>query len=344
MFFCDPPGDTSATALFNFGDDVTEHNYIWLHDQEPVDLNIHSNLFGEVVRRNRDLNHGQGPLAPILVSSERDSDFVRDTCDQFGWHPFYYFFHGWAALDWYRGYDRTWLMTEPQDRDIKKSFFSANRIIGGQRQHRVHLMLHLLRSRITNAVISFPRVCPVEQLDIVDICRDLGEDAVEVFTSVDLPWCFPGESDHPMHSCWLSLFDENAQSLAHVVTETVFYGRRHHLTEKTFKPICLKMPFIMVSTAHSLAYLRSYGFRTFDSVWSEAYDQEEDDQARLEKIARLLKDLDEQSPRELNKIYQATIPIIEHNFNHFYRGGFEKILWQEFTTMLDSVKKHVQAH
>jgi hypothetical protein len=58
------------------------------------------------------------------------------------------------------------------------------------------------------------------------------------------------------------------------------------------------------------------------------------------KISRLLKDLDDQPARELQKIYRSTWPIIEHNFRHFYGGDFEKILWQELTSMLAEMKKH----
>ena len=58
-----------------------------------------------------------------------------------------------------------------------------------------------------------------------------------MFQSVNLPLCFQGETDHPMHSCWLSLFDEAADSLVYVPTETVYFGNRIHITEKTFKAI-----------------------------------------------------------------------------------------------------------
>jgi hypothetical protein len=206
------------------------------------------------------------------------------------------------------------------------------------------LMYHLLKKKINNAWISFPAVCPVEQQHVVDLSAKLGADVQQVFQKADLPLCFPGETDHPMHSCWLSLFDENASSLAHVVTETVYSGRRQHLTEKTFKPICLRMPFVMVSTAGSLEYLRRYGFKTFAHVWDESYDLETNDDVRLIKISRLLKDLDDQSPREMQEIYRACIPALEHNFQHFYRGGFEQVLWQEFTAMLQDIKNHVHAN
>jgi predicted XRE-type DNA-binding protein len=233
-------------------------------------------------------------------------------------------------------------MPESHKRRITKSYISPNRIIGGRRQHRVVLMYHLLKQGIKNAWVSFPKSCPVENVDILDIAKNFRAeypDIVDVFAAADLPRNFPGETDHPMHSCWLSLFDECAETLAFVSTETVFEGRRHHLTEKSFKPICLRMPFVLVSTAGSLEYLRSYGFRTFDSVWDESYDTETDDARRLAKIADLLHSLDQLTDAEKQARFEAAIPIIEHNFNHFYCGAFEKILWQELVDMLDTMKQ-----
>lgn len=344
MFFCDPPGDSRPQALVNFGNDRAELHYIFFHDQEPIHLDTHCQLFNDVATRNLDLNNCQGPLRSTIITSEYHSEFVAKACETWGWQDFYYFFHGWAALDWYRGYDRTWLMPEPQHRKIDHSFISANRIIGGRRDHRIMLMYHLLDQNIKNAWISFPRVCPAEHQDVIELSGKFGPQVQQVFQQANLPLCFPGETGHPMHSCWLSLFEENASSLAHVVTETVYTGRRHHLTEKTFKPICLRMPFVLVSTAGSLEYLKMYGFRTFDLIWNEDYDLEIDDAARLVKISRLLKDLDDQSPRELQKIYQAAIPVLEHNFQHFYGGGFERTLWQELGDMLVALRTYINAH
>jgi len=341
MFFCDPPGDSRVEALHNFGNDCAEHNYIWFHDQEPIHLEIHRALFDSVVRRNQDLRYHQGPENAIVITSEKDSQYLDQCCDIYGWKSFYYFYHGWAALDWYRGYDRTYLIPEPKDRHIKRSFISANRIIGGLRQHRLMLMHLLQQQQVRNAWISFPAVCPAEKISAVEIAAGLGDEVVASMRDANLPLCFPGEHDHPMHSCWLSLFQENAESLAHVVTETVYQGRRHHLTEKTFKPICLRMPFVIVSCAGSLEYLKTYGFLTFDSIWDESYDLESNDDLRLKKIATLLKGLDDMSHRELQQIYRAAAPMIEHNYRHFYSGAFEQVLWRELSQMLKNIKHHV---
>ena len=352
MFYCYPPGRSDPESLLNNGSTQGQLHYIFFHDQEPIHLDIHKDLFESVAMRNIDLNRTQkpvwqtgpysknGPVCSAVITSEHNSEFVEQVCSQYGWTPYYYFFHGWAALDWYRGYDRSFLISNPTQRTITKSFISPNRIIGGKRKHRIDLMHLLLEHNIVNAHISFPEVCPVEGSHIQDLATS---EQRASFAAAGLPWHFAGETDHPMHSCWLSLFDESAESLAYLVTETVYTGRRHHLTEKTFKPICMQMPFVLVSTVGSLHYLRSYGFKTFNSLWDESYDLEMDDDKRLVMIADVLKHLDNMSVQQRHELYTAAIPIIEHNYNHFYNGGFERILWEELSGMLRNITSDFNA-
>ena len=274
-----------------------------------------------------------------LCTSERDSENVQTVCQHFGWTPLYYFFHGWAALDWYRGYDRTFLITPPDERKIIKTFIAPNRIIAGERQHRLEMLYHIFKNKLTYNHISCPDVCPAEDISIYEAIKPLTHkypDIDTVFASVALPRHFRGEIDHPMHSCWLSLFDECAESLLYLVTETVATGRRHHLTEKTFKPIAMGMPFVIVGTQGSLKYLRSYGFRTFEGIWDESYDSAEDD-VRIERIASLLRSLDELPIASKQHLFDQAQEVIEHNWNHFYNGGFEAVLWQELQEMLNGI-------
>jgi hypothetical protein len=161
-------------------------------------------------------------------------------------------------------------------------------------------------------------------------------DIETVFANAPLPMNFKDDTAHPMHSCWLSLFDQSAESLLYLVTETVATGRRHHITEKTFKPIALGMPFVIVGTQGSLAYLRSYGFRTFEGIWDESYDNAKDD-VRIERIASLLRSLDELPPEGKQDLFEAAQEVIEHNWNHFYGGGFEAVLWDELKEMLNGI-------
>ena len=320
----------------NYGrDDIHEHNYIFFFDQEPIHLNIHMPTFRRVRNSNTDLKK-----VGYLVTSEKNSKNVEFVCEHFDWKPLYYFFHGWAALDWYRGYDKTFLIKPIEERTITKTFIAPNRIIAGERQHRLEMLYHIFKNGMINNHISCPETCPAEDISIHDAVKPLSKrypDIEEVFAAQQLPINFAGEADHPMHSCWLSLFDECAESLLYLVTETVATGRRHHLTEKTFKPIALGMPFVIVGTHGSLEYLRSYGFKTFGDFWDESYDTIADDRERIAAIAKTLKDLDDLSELEKTSLYRSMVPIIQHNWNHFYGGDFEKVLWTELKDMLNEI-------
>jgi hypothetical protein len=357
-FFCEPFGRSDPDSVMNYGrDDAHEHNYIFFFDQEPIHLDIHLPTFERVKELNKDIHYGwyvnrdsNHLVAPIpdhlkahspgyIVTSERDSENVDALCKRFGWRPLYYFFHGWAALDWYRGYDKTFLITPPAERTITKTFIAPNRIVAGERRHRLEVLYYIFRNGMLDNHISCPETCPAENISIHEAVRPLigrYPDIQQVFARQTLPINFAGETHHPMHSCWLSLFNESANSLLYLVTETVATGRRHHITEKTFKPIAMGMPFIIVGTRGSLQYLRSYGFRTFEGIWDESYDLAEDD-VRIERIASLLRSLDELSPEGKQDLFEMACPIVEHNWNHFYNGGFEKILWAELKDMLHSI-------
>jgi hypothetical protein len=98
------------------------------------------------------------------------------------------------------------------------------------------------------------------------------------------------------------------------------------------------MQFVLVSAAGSLEYLREYVFQTFDGFLDESYDSETDDMRRVERVVQLLKDLDDLSVRERQQIHRACLPRVQHNYNHFYRGGFADTLWYELGNMLEGLR------
>jgi hypothetical protein len=349
LFYHDPFGYSDPDSIL-CRSQVTykeETSFIYFFDQEPLIPDYHSKTFDSVDQRNiRKLEKSNNltRIPGIIITSETASDNIDYICKQRNLRPFYYFFHGWAALDWYRGYDRTFLITPWTERKIQKTFFSANRIIGGLRQHRVLMLYHFAKLDLMNNWISASAVCPAENVSIGEIAKQYQyqyPDIVDVINGLDLPKLFPGEDTARMSSCWLDQFDLCAESLVYHVTETVYTGRRLQLTEKSFKPIALGMPFILSATAGSLAYLRGYGFQTFGEFWDESYDLETDDFVRAEKVAAVLKQLDDLSDQKKQELFRACWPVIEHNWNWFYHGGLESVLWPELTNMLDSIKTYL---
>jgi len=342
LFFCDPPGHTGPEHLFNLGrNDIKETSYVFMHDQEPVDIDLFDQLFQDVLARNKDVwwPNKPRPFGHVIVSERGEQ--VEKLCAKYEWTSHYYFFHGWASLDWFRGYDKTFLIPRAQDRKPTQTFMSPNRIVAGKRDHRVLFLYNVFRHGLQNNHISAPRTCPVENIDITSIAQkytNVYQDITQVFEQARLPKLFAGEDTQNMTSCWLTNFAEAADSLVYVPTETVYFGRRTHITEKTFKAIALEMPFVLVAPAGSLAYLREYGFQTFDSVFDESYDLETDDLQRIEKVTALLKSLDQMSTKQRLEIHKICLPIVQHNYNHFYGGEFADVLWQELKSMLEGIR------
>ena len=355
VFFCDPPGHTDPEHLFNLGcDDMVENNYVFMHDQEPVHVDQFAPLFDEVARRNTDLWWGANfppearynkpnPLGHVIVSER--GEYVEQLCSKYEWTAHYYFYHGWACQDWFRGYDRAFLIPRAQDRRPTRTFMSPNRVVGGRRDHRVLFLYNIFKQNLQHNHISAPRICSQETVDITSIAQkytNVYQDISTVFNEADLPRTFAGEDTQTMASCWLTNFAEAQDSLVYVPTETVYFGRRSHITEKTFKAIALEMPFILAAPAGSLEYMREYGFQTFAHIFDESYDTETDDIRRIERIVKLLKDLDNLSLKERQQIHRACLPQVEHNYRHFYRGGLTDILWPELVNMLNNLKENTQ--
>jgi hypothetical protein len=62
----------------------------------------------------------------------------------------------------------------------------------------------------------------------------------------------------------------------------------------------------------TLAYMQSQGFETFDNLFDESYDQEQNDQERLNKIVSNVAQFKEQP-------YDAlTLEKMKHNHERFY--------------------------
>jgi hypothetical protein len=144
------------------------------------------------------------------------------------------------------------------------------------------------RNILDQGYVSYNDVCPDNDKDFVWNLEDAVDtkliqpetmvDAARNLMRAPLPLRidYQEEKAIPNHSFALSAVKESQESFVYVVTETCYWERKLHLTEKIFKPIVSRMPFILVGPAHNLEYLRSYGFQTFDYWWDESYDEIED--------------------------------------------------------------------
>ena len=104
-----------------------------------------------------------------------------------------------------------------------------------------------------------------------------------------------------------------AKIFCDVVTESRFAQPTANYSEKVYRPMFYKKPFIMVGPPHTLGYMHSQGFETFGDFWDEGYDAMEDHESRLLAVFKIIDMIDNMSIEELRELYEKMKPIVEHN-------------------------------
>lgn len=307
---------------------------IFLYDQEPVLTNFIDPYLDNT-----------GKLAvqfDALVTSEK-SDLVNSICQRNQINPLYYFFHGFAALDWYRGYYAL-NYTKSVNKQYKHDFISFNRIINNDRSYRIYFVSLLKELGLLNqGQVSF------------NVTDNLFDDWRDEITDPNTKLSVKAQQHAEQHltdihklivdraelpgSASADIPRENS-AFWHVVTETVFYYDKLHLTEKIFKPIVSKQPFMLLAAPGNLEYLRSYGFKTFEGIIDESYDKITDNDLRTEAVVNQLAWYCGLSDQEKTNIIRAVEPIVLHNFHHFY-SNFKQIITQELITNTKTLFKDI---
>lgn len=322
-------------------DSLDRDPIVLCYDQEPLYKDYNDFLFGCIARKARTLRR---PV--ILVTTERDSDALNYFVERYNFIPCYGFFHIFAAHDWFRGYQFDLKITPVANRTIRKRYITFNRLTGSARVYRSIFVGELAKRNLINSGhVSYSDVCPEHghyhtalehavadyQLDPVYIAQ-IKQHLDQLPHPLRIDY-----TDHdaiPNHSMVLSAVDQCMESFLYIVTETCFWDRKCHLTEKIFKPVILQQPFVLLGCAHNLEYLKSYGFQTFDRWWDESYDHIEDPVARIQAVADIVKYINGLSLGQLTDMLHQMQPVLEHNFKLFNSSEFLNSAWQELTTNL----------
>jgi hypothetical protein len=105
-----------------------------------------------------------------------------------------------------------------------------------------------------------------------------------------------------------------------LVNETTFHTKDGYdgvpfFSEKIFKCIAMKHPFIIVTVPNSLKYLKELGYKTFDNIIDESYDQEIDDALRAIKITNEVERLCNLNEQQLENFLIESRKICDYNYN-----------------------------
>jgi uncharacterized membrane protein YkgB len=131
------------------------------------------------------------------------------------------------------------------------------------------------------------------------------------------PKPFENENFKTMNYSVLSNVDKLKESYFEMVFETIFEANENMIiqtSEKTFKPLIQKTPFISFSYSHILRELKNLGFKTFDFIFDESYDDMENTHQRLYKVLGEIGKVCNMSLEKLKEYDEIIKDVTEHNF------------------------------
>lgn len=216
---------------------------------------------------------------------------------------------------WMRGYD----VKIDHTKTKSKKFLNLNRRARIDRVHRF-LFVGLLKTRnlLGQGYVSFQPEIPWEQawpqfnglIDEKYKNQVLNLEPLFIDTTdLSVNYNYPTEFTVSFYeNSWFS-----------VVSETHFFNNESNrfLTEKTFKVIMHKHPFLLITSPNSLELLKEIGYKTFSPFFDESYDKEYDPHKRMILIVNEVERLCNLNDNEWQTLSIELNKICEHNYNVF---------------------------
>jgi hypothetical protein len=140
-----------------------------------------------------------------------------------------------------------------------------------------------------------------------------------------IPYCL--DVDNLRESFPLGIYKSYRESGLNIVFETTFthYSNLEQqdimLTEKTYKAIVSKKPFMMLAPSGSLELLKKEGFKTFESLVDESYDKTDDIAKKKKLIINQIKILNTLTDAEFFRKLDELDKTVNHNLRRFLNLG-----------------------
>lgn len=303
-------------------DDISQRLWNKIHDRDPALKSWH--LLNHFILNIHD--------SYLLLHSERNSHEVEKFKQNHA-QPVYYWSHALIARDWFRYANRDPILKHTQQ-SFEKDFLIYSRAWAGNREYRLKFMEQLIHNDlVSKCLTTFNAYDSYHYREHVyknsDFCVGI-DNLEEHFDLNQTPSTFSADFTA----------DDYQQCGMEVVLETLFDDQRNHLTEKTLRPIACGKPFILASSAHSLDYLRSYGFQTFHPLIDESYDQETDSLQRLMMIINELKRISQLNNK--STLWRELHDITKYNQTRFFSKEFHDQVVMEYECNLSQAIEKVK--
>ena len=182
-----------------------------------------------------------------------------------------------------------WLQAgHDQYRPQRKSLYKALLLMNREKKHRTQL-IKKLGAQLDQCVWSY--VEQGKQLNHADV------------PPLNIHWQRYLNPDW-FDQCCISIV---AETLAEPPVDRVPF-----VTEKTWKPVAMQHPFVVLGEPGTLQHLHSLGFETFENLWPEDYDTTQSTKRRIDQVVENVVQYN------MAPLDQLTLQKIEHNRNHLF--------------------------
>ena len=156
------------------------------------------------------------------------------------------------------------------------------------------------------------------------------ENPIKLNPAYELPWI--DVNNYPWVGRDQDIYEKPYnESCCSIVSESTV--NEIFLTEKTWKPIIAKQLFVIHGSTGILKKLRELGFQTFNNIWDESYDTENDPDKKIDMITDVCKFI---KARDWKTLYTQTESIREHNHQHFFKkNSLSKIINKELLSWFE---------
>lgn len=107
-------------------------------------------------------------------------------------------------------------------------------------------------------------------------------------------------------------------SFIEIVTES-YVNFSSHFSEKSYKPLFYKKPFITFAGPYYYTTMKKYGFELYDELFDYDFDTNENVEERISDILFQLLEINMLSIENLNDIIDNIKDKINHNFNNLFK-------------------------
>lgn len=321
--------------LFNLISEGLMYNYI-----NPAQI-----ICRRLVEEFQLLSLNQSLLLSSGLVTNKNIQCYKDACKRFNWYPIPISFMNW------------WEITRNHNQEIQKEFYNHIDISpriknkkfvcynGSVKMHRLFITAEIIKANL------YDQCYLSNYFDYKKDAFMLGhahEDLPNLHLSLK-EFINNNKNIFPLDLGLLSEKDETHGTRSHgvvdsdlphyndtyfsVVTESKFFHDNEYnlqrelslncyfLTEKTYKFIHGKKPFILAAMPGSLEVLQQQGYKTFHPFIDESYDSIENDEARLLAIVAEIKRLTSLTDDQWLEWQRNIEPILLHNHANLFAAG-----------------------